>query len=91
MKILTVLGSTGSIGTNTLDIVRRNRHKYQVFALVADFNKHPEWDKFTKKVELVKPGDANGAGAEWKVYEQLGLFALGQGLFLSKYIDEEDK
>jgi 1-deoxy-D-xylulose-5-phosphate reductoisomerase len=38
MKTLTVLGSTGSIGTNTLDIVRRNRHLYQVYALVAGNN-----------------------------------------------------
>jgi 1-deoxy-D-xylulose-5-phosphate reductoisomerase len=38
MKILTVLGSTGSIGTNTLDVVRRNRHQYQVYALVAGQN-----------------------------------------------------
>jgi uncharacterized membrane protein len=48
----------------------------QVFALVADTSRHPEWDKFTKRVELVKEGDANGVGAEWKVYEQLGLFTL---------------
>jgi len=38
MKTLTVLGSTGSIGTNTLDVVRRNRHQYQVYALVAGRN-----------------------------------------------------
>ena len=38
MKTLTVLGSTGSIGTNTLDIVQRNRHLYQVYALVAGEN-----------------------------------------------------
>ena len=38
MKTLTVLGSTGSIGTNTLDVVRRNRHLYQVYALVAGNN-----------------------------------------------------
>lgn len=38
MKTLTVLGSTGSIGANTLDIVRRNRHVYQVYALVAGKN-----------------------------------------------------
>src|SRR5262249_47513054 len=38
MKTLTVLGSTGSIGTNTLDVVRRNRHLYQVYALVAGQN-----------------------------------------------------
>ena len=38
MKILTLLGSTGSIGTNTLDVVRRNRHDYEVYALVAGRN-----------------------------------------------------
>jgi 1-deoxy-D-xylulose-5-phosphate reductoisomerase len=38
MKTLTVLGSTGSIGTNTLDVVRRNRHQYQVYGLVAGRN-----------------------------------------------------
>jgi len=36
--MLTVLGSTGSIGTNTLDVVRRNLHQYGVFALVAGQN-----------------------------------------------------
>src|SRR5215472_2952461 len=38
MKTLTILGSTGSIGTSTLDVVRRNRHQYQVYALVAGGN-----------------------------------------------------
>jgi 1-deoxy-D-xylulose-5-phosphate reductoisomerase len=38
MKTITVLGSTGSIGTNTLDVVRRNRHVYRVYALVAGRN-----------------------------------------------------
>src|SRR6478672_12786527 len=35
MRTLTVLGSTGSIGTNTLDVVRRSRHLYEVYALAA--------------------------------------------------------
>ena len=38
MKIIAVLGSTGSIGTNTLDVIRRNRHLYQVYSLVAGYN-----------------------------------------------------
>jgi 1-deoxy-D-xylulose-5-phosphate reductoisomerase len=38
MKTLALLGSTGSIGTNTLDVVRRNRHLYQVYALAAGQN-----------------------------------------------------
>lgn len=38
MKCVTILGSTGSIGTNTLDIIRRNPNKYKVYALVAGRN-----------------------------------------------------
>ena len=38
MRTLTVLGSTGSIGTNTLDVVRRNQHQYRVYGLVAGGN-----------------------------------------------------
>jgi len=38
MKTVTVLGSTGSIGTNTLDVVRRSRHQYQVYSLAAGSN-----------------------------------------------------
>ncbi len=38
MKTLSVLGSTGSIGANTLDVVRRNRHLYQVYSLAAGQN-----------------------------------------------------
>jgi 1-deoxy-D-xylulose-5-phosphate reductoisomerase len=38
MKTLAILGSTGSIGTNTLDVIRQNRHLYQVYALAAGRN-----------------------------------------------------
>lgn len=38
MRTLTILGSTGSIGTNTLDVVRRNRERYAIHALVAGQN-----------------------------------------------------
>jgi 1-deoxy-D-xylulose-5-phosphate reductoisomerase len=38
MRTLTVLGSTGSIGTSTLDVVRRNREAYKIHALVAGTN-----------------------------------------------------
>ena len=49
-----------------------------VYGLVANFERHVEWDRYSKRVELVKAGDANGVGSEWKVYEQLGLFSLGE-------------
>jgi len=38
MKTLTILGSTGSIGTSTLDVVRQNTDKYTVYSLVAGQN-----------------------------------------------------
>ena len=38
MQNITILGSTGSIGTNTLDVVRQNRNRYRVFALAAGRN-----------------------------------------------------
>src|SRR5271156_3126525 len=37
-RTLTVLGSTGSIGTNTLDVVRQNPSRFRVFALAAGRN-----------------------------------------------------
>ena len=38
MRNLTLLGSTGSIGTSTLDVVRKNRDRFSVYALVAGRN-----------------------------------------------------
>ncbi|MCS7026504.1 MAG: 1-deoxy-D-xylulose-5-phosphate reductoisomerase [Bryobacteraceae bacterium] len=38
MKQLTILGSTGSIGVNTLDVVRRNKERFSIYALVAGNN-----------------------------------------------------
>src|SRR5271170_2522725 len=35
---ITILGSTGSIGVNTLDVVRRHGDQFRVFALVAGRN-----------------------------------------------------
>ena len=38
MKTLTVLGSTGSIGVNTLDVVARHPDQYRLFAITAHSN-----------------------------------------------------
>lgn len=38
MQRVTLLGSTGSIGRSTLDVIRRNRDRFKVFALVAGRN-----------------------------------------------------
>src|SRR5450432_2656637 len=60
MKTLTVLGSTGSIGTNTLDVVRHSRHLYQVYALVAGHNVEvlaSQIVEFRPKVAVVATSD----------------------------------
>ena len=38
MTDITILGSTGSIGTSTLDVVRQHREEFRIFALVAGRN-----------------------------------------------------
>ncbi|MBC7324098.1 MAG: 1-deoxy-D-xylulose-5-phosphate reductoisomerase, partial [Moorella sp. (in: Bacteria)] len=38
MRTLTILGSSGSIGASTLDVVRRYPGRFRVFGLVAGRN-----------------------------------------------------
>jgi 1-deoxy-D-xylulose-5-phosphate reductoisomerase len=38
MQSVTILGATGSIGESTLDVIRRNRQQFSVFALSANGN-----------------------------------------------------
>jgi 1-deoxy-D-xylulose-5-phosphate reductoisomerase len=59
MGRITVLGSTGSIGTNTLDVLRRSRHLYEVYALAAGRNAELLADQileFRPKVAVVADG-----------------------------------
>lgn len=51
MKNITILGSTGTIGVNTLNVIKRNRKKFSLFALSADRNV----DLLLKQVEEFNP------------------------------------
>lgn len=51
MNNITVLGATGSIGTNTLDVIRRNADKYKLFAATA----HKNVDKMTEIIKEFTP------------------------------------
>ena len=52
----------------------------EVYAYLADFTRHAEWDEMTERVEQVKAGDASGVGAEFKAYEALAKLAkVGSG------------
>jgi len=56
MVSLTILGSTGSIGCSTLDVVRQNQDRFRVFSLVAGRNSHlllSQIQEFLPKVVVV--------------------------------------
>src|ERR1700761_6587680 len=74
MKTITVLGSTGSIGTNTRDIVRRNRHLYQVYALAAGANIELLAQQIHEfRPEAVVVGTSDGVERLSKKLEESGL------------------
>ena len=50
-KNLTILGSTGSIGVNTLDVIRRHPQRYRVIALCA----HKQIDRLFKQCLEFEP------------------------------------
>jgi 1-deoxy-D-xylulose-5-phosphate reductoisomerase len=54
MQNITVLGSTGSIGTSTLDVVARHPDKYRITALTA----HRQIDLLFRQCMQFKPGFA---------------------------------
>lgn len=51
MQCITVLGATGSIGLQTLDVLARHPEQYQVFALVA----FTRWQALAEQVERHRP------------------------------------
>ena len=51
MKNVVILGSTGSIGKSTLDVIRNLEDKYKVVALSAN----SQWELLSKQVEEFKP------------------------------------
>ncbi|OSI15049.1 1-deoxy-D-xylulose-5-phosphate reductoisomerase [Neisseria dumasiana] len=58
--VLTILGSTGSIGENTLDVVSRHPEKFRIFALAG----HKQVQKLAAQCERFKPEFAVVADAE---------------------------
>lgn len=52
MKRITILGSTGSIGLNALEVIERSPEKYRAIALTAGRNV----DLLTKQIEQFHPG-----------------------------------
>ena len=59
-QVLTILGSTGSIGESTLDVVSRHPEKFRVFALAG----HKQVEKLAAQCQTLRPEYAVVADAE---------------------------
>ena len=59
-QVLTILGSTGSIGESTLDVVSRHPEKFRVFALAG----HKQVEKLAAQCRTFRPDYAVVADAE---------------------------
>jgi 1-deoxy-D-xylulose-5-phosphate reductoisomerase len=58
---LSILGATGSIGKNTLDVVRRHSSRYEVFALTANKNVellYEQCREFEPDIAVMRDADA---------------------------------
>lgn len=73
MQNLTILGSTGSIGVNTLDVIRRHPERYRVTALCA----HGQVDRLFDQCCEFQPLHAVVRDAELAVDLQRRLLAAG--------------
>lgn len=73
-QVLTILGSTGSIGESTLDVVSHHPEKFRVFALAG----HRQVDKLAAQCKQFRPeyavvGDAGHAAGLEKKLKQEGI------------------
>ena len=73
MQSITILGSTGSIGVNTLDVLSRHREQWQVFALSA----FQQTDKLAEQCQAFEPVYAWVGSAEHAAQLQSKLQVLG--------------
>jgi 1-deoxy-D-xylulose-5-phosphate reductoisomerase len=75
MKKITILGSTGSIGVSTLDVIARHPDRFEVFALSA----HSRVEELAQQCKKFQPRyavmpDANDAASQLsKRFRELGL------------------
>ena len=82
MKRLGILGSTGSIGTNALQVVDAQREEFQVTYLASHSNLELLWQQAQRfrprAAAIVRPGQTlNGAKAEWqRKFAALGVELL---------------
>jgi len=74
-QVLTILGSTGSIGVNTLDVISRHPEKFRIFALAG----HRQVEKLAAQCVRFAPEYAVVADAEHAVRLEALLKAQNSG------------
>jgi len=91
MKKITILGSTGSIGTGAIDVVRAHRDKFEVLAMSA----HGNHKLLIEQIEEFAPryvsiGTEEGKKAIEERYPELVVYLGEEGLKRLGALDEAD-
>lgn len=91
MKMITILGSTGSIGTNALEVIRNNKEKFKVLAMSAH-NNHKllleQIEEFSPK--YVSIGTEDGHRAIQERYPDIVTYRGEEGLRILGGLEEAD-
>jgi 1-deoxy-D-xylulose-5-phosphate reductoisomerase len=87
MKNIALIGSTGSIGVQTLNVVRRNPDKFNIVSLAAGGN----GDLLNKQVKEFSPAVASlSKPVEWATDFPSTEFFFGENAFTSAIVDNAD-
>lgn len=91
MKNITILGSTGSIGTNALEVIRQKRDEFNVVAISG----HTNYKLVIEQIKEFNPkyvsiGTEEGYKVIKKEFPELNLFFGREGLKKLGQLDETD-
>ncbi|GLI56456.1 1-deoxy-D-xylulose 5-phosphate reductoisomerase [Propionigenium maris DSM 9537] len=91
MKKITILGSTGSIGTSAIDVIRAHRDEFQIVAMSA----HGNHKLLMEQIEEFNPiyvsiGTEEGRRAIEERYPELTVYMGEEGLKKLGALDEAD-
>ncbi len=91
MKKITILGSTGSIGTSAIDVIRAHRDEFQIVAMSA----HGNHKLLMEQIEEFSPtyvsiGTEEGRKAIEERYPELTVYLGEEGLKKLGALDEAD-
>ena len=91
MKNITILGSTGSIGTNALEVIRQKRDEFNVVALSGHTNYKLVMEQIKEfNPKYVSIGTEEGVEAIKKEFPEVNLFFGREGLKKLGELEETD-